>query len=541
VVEASYELCTPAEQRVWAAASVFAGGFDVEAAAEVCRPLSGADGDHRTSLDGLVDKSVLTVSQEGQNRRYRMLETIRRFGAEQLDASGAVDEVRRRHRDHYLGVARRAEADWSGPRQPERLALLRRERANLRAALDFCFDDPAEGASGVAFVGLLWPLWIVGAFLKEGSQWVDRVRDSRAGSDTDRLRVASVGVLIACLAGDVPRARAIQGEVETLASRVTDPVLSAIAARALGTVEMVDGRLDAALPHLERSVDLLAVGTPHSLALVSHADLGVVLGLTGDHDKAEVRCEEGRDRCVAVGETWALSWILFVLNFVRLVRDEHDDATGDLKQMLRIKRDFDDVLGVLHATELLAWVAARRDPRRAAVLLGANEALWRPFGQYLLSFRPYLARHDRCVAQTREQLGAERYEECRRAGAAMDLPRLAAYALDEHADVDPAGNGPGGEPGDEPGVEPGHELRGRRGDEGGKDGNAPADHGLTAREQEVCGLVAQGLTDRQIAEQLVISPRTVQTHVTNILGKLGFRSRTEVARWARTQGLADSS
>jgi DNA-binding CsgD family transcriptional regulator len=172
--------------------------------------------------------------------------------------------------------------------------------------------------------------------------------------------------------------------------------------------------------------------------------------------------------------------------------------------------------------------------------------LWRPFGRYLLSFRPYLARHDRCVAQTREQLGAERYEECRRAGAAMDLPRLAAYALDEHADVDPAGNGPGGEPGDEPGVEPGvepgHELRGGRDDEGGKEvGNAPADHGLTAREQEVCGLVAQGLTDRQIAEQLVISPRTVQTHVTNILGKLGFRSRTEVARWARTQGLADSS
>jgi non-specific serine/threonine protein kinase len=309
----------------------------------------------------------------------------------------------------------------------------------------------------------------------------------------------------------VPRARAIQAEVETLAAPADDPVLSAIAARALGTVEMVDGRLDAALPHLERSLDLLgAASTPHSLALVSHADLGVVLALTGDHDKAELRCEEGRELCAAQGETWALSWILFVLNFVRLVRDEHDDTTGDLEQMLRIKRGFDDVLGVLHATELLAWVVARRDPQRAALILGATEALWRPFGRYLLSFGPYLARHDGCVAQIRERLGEERFEECRRAGAAMDLPTLAAYALGEHVDVGPASS------------------------------KQPDDHGLTAREREICGLVAQGLTDRLIAERLVISPRTVQTHVANILGKLGFRSRTEVTTWARTQGLADS-
>lgn len=509
VVEASHDLCTPAEREVWACASVFAGSFDLEAARDVCAPAIGESEDYRSSLDGLVDKSVLTVSENGPATRYRMLETIRRFGAEKLDRSGDAAAVRRRHRDHYLRAVRRGEAEWSGPHQAEMFAYLRSERANLRVALDFCFEEPGESATGVAFVGLLWPLWIVAAFLKEASQWVDRASSSGAGSDPDRLRLASVGTLVACLAGDIPRARQLQNSLESLEDRVDDPVLSAIAARAVGTVEMVDGKLHRAAPHLERSVALLReAGRPHSLALVSHADLGVVYGLTGAYDAAVARCEEGRALCTANGEGWALSWILFVLSFVRIIRDENDDASRDLEQMLRIKRDFDDVLGILHAAELLAWLAAGKEPARAARILGANEALWRPFGQYLLAFEPYLARHDRCVVKARELLGDARFDACYRAGAGLDLAQLAAYALGEEPAVEPAGLVERAEHGE---------------------------HGLTRREREICGLVAQGLTDRQIAERLVISPRTVQTHVANILGKLAFRSRAELATWTRAR------
>jgi len=228
----------------------------------------------------------------------------------------------------------------------------------------------------------------------------------------------------------------------------------------------------------------------------------VVHGLAGEYDQGIARCEEGRTLCQAQGETWALSWILFVLSFMRLVQDETEDVSADLERMLRIKVAFRDVLGILQAAELLAWVASHRAPQRAARILGATEALWRPLGAFLFSFGPYLARHQRSLDRSREALGEDVFEKELRAGVAMDLDQLAAYALNEEVVEEPA-------------PAPAYDVS-----------------ALTQREQEICSLVAEGLTDRQIAERLVLSPRTVQTHVGNILAKLDFRSRVQIAAWA---------
>jgi non-specific serine/threonine protein kinase len=506
VVDASFELCSAAERRLWISASVFAGGFDLEAAEAVCCDSDDVDG-VLLGLAGLVDKSILTVSQRGERTRFRMLETIRRYGGEKLARSGDETGVRRRHRDHYLSMVQRAEQEWSGPRQPEWLAQLRQERPNLWSALDFCFGHRGEEAAGVSLAGLLWPLWIVGGFLKEGRYWIDRALASNADADPDRVRAASVGALTSCLEGDVARARALLHDSLSLQAAVHDPALLAIAARATGTVEMLDGNLDGATPWFERSLSLLkAADTPHSLALVSHADLGLVHGLSGTAEEGIARCEEGRWLCQAQDETWALSWIVFVQSFMRLVQDENEDVSGDLEGMLRMKVALDDVLGILQAAELLAWVAAAHGaPRRAARILGANQALWRPLGAYLLAFGPYLERHERCLARARAALGERAFESELREGAGLDLQELAAFALKE-----------------EP--EPEHPAP------------APVEHDvLTPREREICDLVAEGLTDKQIAERLIISPRTVQTHVTNILGKLAFRSRVQIAAWASRQ------
>jgi predicted ATPase/DNA-binding CsgD family transcriptional regulator len=506
VVDASFELCSAAERRMWISASVFAGGFDLEAAEAVCCDSDDVDG-VLLGLAGLVDKSILTVSQGAERTRFRMLETIRRYGGEKLARSGDETGVRRRHRDHYLSLVQRAEQEWSGPRQPEWLARLRQERPNLRSALDFCIGHRGEAAAAARLAGLLWPLWIVGGFHKEGRYWIDRALGSGVDAGPDLVRAASVGALAACLEGDVARARALLADSRSVQAAVHDPALLAIAARATGTVEMLDGNLEGATPSFERSLSLLRdADTPHSLALVSHADLGVVHGLSGAVEQGIARCEEGRRLCQAQGETWALSWIVFVQSFMRLVQDENEDVSGDLEGMLRIKVAFDDVLGILQAAELLAWVAAAHGgPRRAARILGANEALWRPLGAYLLSFGPYLERHERCLARAREALGERAFEAELREGAGLDLKQLAAFALNE-----------------EP--EPEHPA------------SPPVEHDmLTAREREICDLVAEGLTDKQIAERLVISPRTVQTHVTNILAKLAFRSRVQIATWASRQ------
>jgi predicted ATPase/DNA-binding CsgD family transcriptional regulator len=506
VVEGSFGLCAPGEQRIWRTTSVFVGGFDLPAAEAVCGASPAGDIEFLSSLSGLVDKSVLTVSRHGETTRYRMLETIRQYGLEKLAEAGEESTARLRHRDHYLAVAQRAEEDWSGAGQPELLAYLRHDRPNLWSALDFSVSNPGEEPFAVRLAGLLWPLWIVGGFLKEGCYWVERALRAEVGTEADRVRAASVGALVACLEGDVPRARCILSGIADARDAVDDPAVLAVATRAAGTVEMIDGKLEAARPFFDETLaHLKNANVPHSLALVSYADLGVVHSLSGAFELGMARCEEGREICQAQGETWALSWILFVQSFMRLLQDEKDDVTADLEGMLRIKIAFDDILGILQAAELLAWVGVHRDARRAARILGANEALWRPLGAYLMSFKPYLARHERSLELAKEALGEAAFEREFRAGAEMDLDQLVAFVLDEPIPTEPRTSAAGQE-----------DL-------------------LTAREREICTMVAEGLTDREIADRLVLSPRTVQTHVANVLAKLGFRSRVQIAAWTTTQ------
>ena len=111
----SYELCTPEEQLLWARLSVFAGSFDLAAAEDVCSD------DHLNAetvvdlVDHLVAKSLLVADRRGESVRYRMLVTVREFGGELLARAEQQEQLRRRHRDHYLGRARTMAAEWCGP------------------------------------------------------------------------------------------------------------------------------------------------------------------------------------------------------------------------------------------------------------------------------------------------------------------------------------------------------------------------------------------------------------------------------------------
>ena len=128
----SYELCTPAEQKLWAELSVFPGGFGLPAAEHVCGPGTGE------TLRRLADKSVIQAVSDG---RFQLLDTMREFGAELLHAAGAAAaaQVRARHRDYYLGLAEQAAAGSMTGAQTGWLNRLTAETANLRVALDFCF------------------------------------------------------------------------------------------------------------------------------------------------------------------------------------------------------------------------------------------------------------------------------------------------------------------------------------------------------------------------------------------------------------------
>jgi predicted ATPase/DNA-binding CsgD family transcriptional regulator len=508
VVDGSFELCSKPERTVWMRASVFSGSFDVEAAEAVCGDGRSTPGDVLDSLTGLVTKSVLVREEQDGGPRFRLLETIRAYGLDRLRDSGDEPAVRGRHRDHYLALTERAEKDWFGPRQRSWLVRLDQERANLWTAMDFSLADPGEAGHGVRMAGALWPYWVAGGYVREGRLWMDRALEVDTTPDLARSRALWADALITGLQGDTDRAQSHLEECHRILGELGDDTTLATACRVSGLVDMLSGDLDGAISWFERSLGHLSEGVGlNSLALLAYADRGVVHALSGDVERAIELCEQGRALCESHGETWALSWVLSVHNFVRLVQDDQRDISPDLREMLRIKDAFSDILGVLHAAEMLAWIAAaHRDARRAARLLGASEALWKPLGAFLLGFQPYLERHDICVARAREELGDTLFEELVGEGARFDVRRLVSYAL-----------------GPEEGVE--------EPETPATPAIAASGQALTRREWQVADLVAQNLSNKEIAEQLVISQRTAETHVGNILSKLGFSSRGELARW----------
>jgi non-specific serine/threonine protein kinase len=160
--------------------------------------------------------------------------------------------------------------------------------------------------------------------------------------------------------------------------------------------------------------------------------------------------------------------------------------------------------------QISAWIAADTDnEQRAAILLGAAETLWHRLGSTILIF-PAMGRfQDRCDQQMRSKLGPKQVATAREQGAAMSRDEAAAFALDEQPPQH---------------ASPHSEMS-----------------KLTKREREVAALVAQGLTNRAIAESLVVSQRTAQGHVENILMKLGFTSRTQIAAWVAQQQVSTQS
>ena len=175
-IEWSHELCSAAERRLWARLSVFAGPFSLDAAEEVCAEVALERPDVMDALIGLVDKSV--VLREGE--RYRMLDTLREFGAEQLAASGELASCRARHIARYLAMARYFGVHFADDDQMDRYHELREVHPNLRAALEYALepdDGPLDAEAGAELACSLYGYWQISGLLGEGGYWLTKVLD----------------------------------------------------------------------------------------------------------------------------------------------------------------------------------------------------------------------------------------------------------------------------------------------------------------------------------------------------------------------------
>ncbi|MCL3996702.1 ATP-binding protein [Streptomyces lavenduligriseus] len=427
----SHELCTPAERLLWARLSVFAGSFDLEAAEYVCGGTGLPAEDVLDVLSELLAQSVVAREESPAGPRYRMLDTVREYGAEWLAAAGDADRLRRRHRDWYLGLAAWCELEWFTPRQREVAARVDVELPNLRAALECCLAEPDEAHLGQHLAGSLWFCWVGCGRLSEGRRWLERALEPESGYERARLKALWVLGYVAVLQGDTgPALRALRACRER-AERAGDPVAVAYAEHRTGCLALVTDDMAGAETLLRSALERYrAIGELNSNVLMGRVELAMARAFQGDLPGAVRLCEEVRRVCEDHGERWARSYALYVLAYAAWSDGDPAGARELLAQALADAHAFRDLLGSVLVLELLALVTvAQGDPVEAAVLQGAAGRLWPSVGLPLFGSAYYNAPHERCEAAARRALGDARYAECVRAGAGLDREAAVARAL----------------------------------------------------------------------------------------------------------------
>ncbi|MGW5360152.1 ATP-binding protein [Actinopolymorpha pittospori] len=507
-VEWSFDLCSEVEQALWARCSVFAGEFDMDAAEGVCAGDGLSPDDVFDGVGGLVNKSILGCEEHAHQARYRMLDTIRHFGRERLAATGERDALRRRHRDYYLRLAERSDAESCGPRQAHWMERLRAERANFWEALDYCLTTPGEARTGLRMGAALWFYWIGCGFVQDGRGWLDRALALDTEPSRERARVLWLTGWIAFLQGDNASSLVLTRECRDLAEQLDDQDELTYALQFLGEAELFAGNLTRAAPILEEALARhRARNTWTAPGLLIFGQQGEVLVLFEDHGDAVELLQECLAICASLGERWVRSWAQWNLAVTYWLAGDPAKAATVVRDSLREKRDLNDLLGIPSCLELIAWSAASKgDARLAAMFLGAAQKMWERIGRPLFGYTPLVDRRAQCWTRTRHALGAEAFDAALKKGAELPRDEVIARALAEK--TSPPGT---------TAARPESALT------------------LTKRERQVAGLVAEGMTNREVATTLVISQRTAETHVENILTKLGFTSRTQIVAWVAQQ------
>ncbi|MFJ9390439.1 ATP-binding protein [Nocardioides sp. NPDC101246] len=512
-VQWTFDLCNEPERRLWAVLSVFRGGMGLEDLEEVV-PAAGIE-DVLGGLTGLVEKSVLLREDNGQQVRFRMLESIRLYGEQRLAASGDLERIRELHLQHFLVVAERCGAEWIGPDQVAWLERLRNDHPNIRTALQFCVDRTDE-EHACRIISSLEGFWVAAGLVREARLWFERVRPLACDDNGDaplwRLAALRVAVWFALIQVDMVTAARLVDEIEWATRGSDDDAARAHVLMARGLLLAWEGDPARGRSLIEQCVDLhRKVGNSADLAFGMVVD-GMLLGFGGEVEQARQVQLEVVALTESRGELYYRSFALAMIGALSLDPSAPERSREVLEECLRMKHQLDDRLGIALSMEFMAWVAAIEEGfERAAILLGAASATWRSIGVSVDVLPFFSTRRAEGRDVVRRMLPGGRYMAAEARGEGMTLEAAIAFALGEAEGASrPAAT------------------------------SAPAQSSpLTRRETEVAVLVAEGLTNQQIADRLVISIRTAEAHVENILRKLGVDSRHAITAWSLGRG--DSS
>jgi predicted ATPase/DNA-binding CsgD family transcriptional regulator len=550
MVDWSWELLNPAEQALLARLSVFAGGFGLAAGEAVAGGLEVPAAEVLGHLGALVDKSLVQFGDAGAGPgRYRLLETVRQYAAGRLDARGpaAAGAARAAHRDYYVALAEAAVPHLVGPDQAAWLDRLEAELGNLRAAIAFSLTE-ADPEPGLRLAASLRVYWVARGHAVEGADALRALLDAPAarGATLTRARALAVAARLLQAAGGFAISGDYCEEALVIARAAGDEYLVAELLHQLGWGLLSQGQPGAALPLFEQGLGLARrLGEPHLTARLmggrAHATYAA-----GDHAGAARDGAEALRLSRQAGDRHQVGQILGNLGNYELSAGDLDAARHHLAESLDIARVLGNRYGAVHQTfnlglaEYLAGSPeaaealftesldlARRagtrlqvaytliglaltsrggaDPGWSARLHGAADQALAELGGALEPLEGRLAGLDR--QRLRTALGDEAFDGEYAAGRTLDLTQVLAPLSDQDAPAGPAAVS--------------HE-----------DASV-----LTPRERDVLRLVAQGLSNADIARRLVLSEHTVHRHLANILRKLNLSSRAAAAAWGVRTGL----
>ncbi len=509
----SYDLLTREEQTLFSRLAVFVGGFTLEAAEAVAVTLDDVDLDVFDGVCSLVDKSLLRQEDDLNGEpRYLMLETVREFGLEQLAASGEEKIARERHAAWCLALAEEAGPLLWQRHDPDVAVRLEAEYSNLRAALAW-FAETGQGDYLVRMGAALGFFWYLAGHYREGRDWTEQALAMATETSTaEHARVLCWMSLLAIAVGD---GMAAVGRLERAATLARDLRLrdeETLAVVLHGIVLEDRGEYDAAEALLTRGLALFPRPHEHLDALKAIYHLGVVAYGRGEGERARQLWEEALAGARALNDDVFAAWCLQYLGLQATEQGELRRAASLLEECLSSshaaarRAGRGALLGTLVVLGSMCSV-----PDAAARLLGAAE---------VAEGAPFVPPEGEAFARTGERLratlGAEAYQRAVTVGREQGEEAVDA---DARAVLDAAAAAP---PPPVATVSP-DPTRGT---------------GLTARELEVLALLVKGRSNREIAETLYVSPRTVDNHVTNILAKMEVKSCTAAVAAARRVGLA---
>jgi len=574
MVDWSWELLAGAERAVLARLSVFAGGFALAAAEAVATSPDAPAAEMVGHLGALVDKSLVQFDHTGTGPgRYRLLETVRQYAAGQLDAQGpaVADATRSAHRDYFLALAEAAAPQLLASDQAAWLDRLDAELGNLRAAVAFSLAQ-ADPEPGLRLATALRVFWQARGHAAEGADMVQALLDVPAaqGSTLTRARALAAAAHILSKTGGYTIAGGYCDEALAIARAAGDEILVADLLNERAWVLVSQGCHEAALQLIESGLGLARrLQDPHLTGLLLSTRAYATYG-AGKHADAVRDVAEALRLSRQAGDQLMVGQMLGNLGTYELAANDLDAARRHLAESVHIARTFNSRSDIVYQTfnlglaeylggspaaaealfaesldlarrtgmrsstayALIGLALAGRggaDPRWSARVHGAADQALADLGHSLEPLEKRLADLDR--QRLRAAMGDAVFDAEYAAGRTLDSAHVLATLGRTDAAAAPARVAHKALPGMSAG-RGGALVSGRDAAVSGEPAVV-----LTPRELDVLKLVAQGLSNPDIARRLVVSEHTVHRHLANILRKLGLSSRTAAAAWGVRAGL----